>query len=84
MVIRIGNTYYTLRLGGIVAAIVVLLVIAGLASTIYKVEAEYQAVVLRFGRYAKTVDSGLQFKLPFGIDRVYQVPVKRQLKQEFG
>jgi len=84
MVIRIGNTYYTLRLGGIVAALAALALLVALATMIYKVEAEYQAVVLRFGRYSKTVDPGLQFKLPFGIDRVYQIPVKRQLKQEFG
>ena len=40
--------------------------------------------MLRFGKYVKTVDPGLRFKLPFGVDRVSIVPVKRQLKQEFG
>jgi len=84
MVVRIGNTYYTLRLGAVGAAILGLLLLIGLSTVIYKVEAEYQAIVLRFGRYTKTVNPGLQFKLPFGIDRVYHIPVKRQLKQEFG
>ena len=58
--------------------------IAGLISSIYTVQAESQGVVLRFGSYLTTVDPGLRFKLPFGIDKVYVLPVKRQLKQEYG
>jgi membrane protease subunit HflK len=50
----------------------------------YTVQAESEGVVLRFGKYLKTVDPGLQFKLPFGIDDVYVLPVRRQLKQEYG
>lgn len=61
----------------------VLLVIL-LYTSIYTVQAESQGVVLRFGRYIKTVDPGLRFKLPLGIDTVQIVPVRRQLKQEFG
>jgi membrane protease subunit HflK len=40
--------------------------------------------VQRFGKYIKNVPAGLHFKLPFGIDAATIVPVKRQLKQEFG
>lgn len=39
---------------------------------------------MRFGKYIKTVEPGLRFKIPFGVDRVEIVPVRRQLKQEFG
>lgn len=84
MVIRVGNTYYTVRLGVVGAAFLGLLLLLTVSTMIYKVEAEYQAIVLRFGKYTKTVEPGLQFKFPFGVDRVYQVPVRRQLKQEFG
>ena len=42
------------------------------------------AVVQRFGKYLKDVPPGLHFKLPLGIDVATIVPVKRQLKQEFG
>ncbi len=84
MVIRVGNTYYTLRVGVIGAAVAAFLVLIALGTMIFTVKAEYQGIILRFGKYSRTVDPGLQFKLPFGIDRVYQVPVKRQLKQEFG
>ena len=60
------------------------LLIGLLYTSIYTVQAESQGVVLRFGRYVKTVDPGLRFKMPFGIDDVSLVPVRRQLKQEFG
>ena len=63
----------------------ILLVIGVLGWTsFYTVPAESEGVILRFGRYSRTVPSGLHFKIPFGVDDVRIVPVKRQLKQEFG
>jgi membrane protease subunit HflK len=53
-------------------------------TSIYTVQAESEGVVLRFGKYVKTVGPGLRFKFPFGVDQVSILPVKRQLKQEFG
>jgi membrane protease subunit HflK len=41
-------------------------------------------VVQRFGKYLATVPPGLHFKLPLGVDVATNLPVKRQLKQEFG
>lgn len=84
MVIRVGNTFYRVpaKLVG-VAVLAVLVVVAG-GSMVYTVQAEYQGVILRFGRFAGLADPGLRFKLPFGIDQVLMVPVQRQLKQEFG
>ena len=61
----------------------IILVWAGFTSP-YTIQAEQQGVVLRFGQYVDTVDPGLHFKLPFGIDEVEPVLVKRTLKQEFG
>ena len=46
--------------------------------------AEAEGVVLRFGKFLKTVEPGLHFKLPFGIDQVSVLPTRRQLKLEFG
>jgi modulator of FtsH protease HflK len=51
---------------------------------IYTVPAESEGVVLRFGRFSRIVPSGLHFKIPLGVDTVDIVPVKRQLKVEFG
>ncbi len=84
MIIRLGRTFYTLPLRLLTAGVLLVVLLAGAVTTFYTVEAEAQGVVLRFGRYHKTVEPGLRLKLPFGIDRVYRVPVRRQLKQEFG
>ncbi len=53
-------------------------------SSFFTVGPEEVGVILRFGKYSRTVNPGLNFKLPFGIETVKKVPVERQLKQEFG
>ncbi len=58
--------------------------IAFVMSLWFTIETEEVGVVLRFGKYVRTVNPGLNFKLPFGIDKVIKVPVERQLKLEFG
>jgi membrane protease subunit HflK len=50
----------------------------------YAVPADSVAAVQHFGQYARSEDPGLHFKMPFGIDTVTIVPVRRQLKLEFG
>lgn len=70
------------RFLGLLFVIVPLLVL--LWTAFYTVEAESEGVVLRFGKYLKTVEPGLHFKLPFGIDDVTVLPTRRQLKLEFG
>ena len=69
--------------GMLVLALIGIVVLAGW-SAFYTVPSDSVAVVQRFGKYAGEVSPGLQFKLPFGIDVATIVPVKRQLKQEFG
>lgn len=73
-----------IRAGYVLGAILLVLLLIVAFTSVYTVQAESQGVVLRFGRYVKTVDPGLRFKVPFGVDQVSIVPVKRQLKQEFG
>ena len=69
--------------GGIVLAV---LVLAGLGAwtAYYTVPSDSVAVVQRFGKYHTEDPPGLHFKLPLGVDVATIVPVKRQLKQEFG
>jgi modulator of FtsH protease HflK len=55
-----------------------------LFSSWFTVEPEEVGVVLRLGKYVRTVNSGLNFKIPLLIEKVYKVPVERQLKLEFG
>jgi membrane protease subunit HflK len=66
--------------------ILAVLALAGLGgwTAYYTVPSDSVAVVQRFGKYLKEVPAGLHFKLPLGIDTATIVPVKRQLKQEFG
>lgn len=65
------------------AAIVIGIIILGY-STVFTVKANQRAVILRFGKYMETVEPGLHFKLPFGIDKVYAGEVKRIYNEEFG
>jgi len=74
--------------GGGLRPVIVLAVLAlvglGAWTAFYTVPSDSVAVVQRFGKYLKDVPPGLHFKLPLGIDVATIVPVKRQLKQEFG
>lgn len=71
--------------GGRIVSIVGLIVLAALLlTTVFSVGAEEVGVIQRFGRYTRTVEPGLRFKLPAPIERVTKVPVQRQLKEEFG
>lgn len=71
-------------LKGLFTLPLVLLIITGLWTSFYQVEAEEVGVVLRFGKFQTTTEPGLRFKLPYGIDQVRKVAVRRQMKQEFG
>ena len=63
---------------------VAILLLIGIFTTYYTVPPEAEVVVQRFGKVIETAPPGLHFKLPFGIDTTTSVPIKRQLKLEFG
>lgn len=71
-------------MGRFAAGVLLVTALIGLFSSFYQVPANSVAVVQRFGAYTKTVNPGLHFKLPFGIDEKTNVEVLRQLKLEFG
>lgn len=60
-----------------------LIVIAGFSS-FYVVDETEQAVITRLGKYTETVGAGLHVKLPFGLDKNYNVPVKVVQTEQFG
>ena len=66
------------------AAVAIIVALSFVFSLWFTVEPEEVGVVLRFGEYKRTVNPGLNFKMPFGIEQVFKVPVERQLKLEFG
>ena len=57
-----------------------LIVLAWIFSGIYKVQPDEQGVVLRFGRWADTTDSGLHYHFPFPIETVL-LPKVTQVNQ---
>ena len=64
-------------------AILLAAVIAFLTSW-YQIEPDEVGVVQRFGAYDRTTDPGLHMKIPLFVETVTKVPVRRQLKMEFG
>lgn len=64
----------------IVAVIIVLLG----TSCFYTVDVDEVGVVQRFGKFSRTSQPGLRFKLPSGIEKVTKVRVRYVFKEEFG
>lgn len=66
------------------------LIVAGLIalsaafSLVYSVGPDEVGVVQRFGKYVRTTEPGLHAKLPFGIEKVTPIKVKKVFKEEFG
>jgi membrane protease subunit HflK len=53
-------------------------------SSFYTVGVDEVGVVQRFGKYVRTTQPGLNFKLPRGIEKVSKVKVRYVFKEEFG
>jgi membrane protease subunit HflK len=68
----------------IILVIIGIVVVVFLGTSVYIVDQTEEAVVTRFGRYLGTRGPGLQFRLPFGIDKHYLVNVKTVQTEEFG
>ncbi len=63
------------------------LILIGLAivfSAVFTIQPEEVGIVLRVGKYNRTADPGLNFKMPAPIEQVLKVAVQRQQKEEFG
>jgi membrane protease subunit HflK len=71
-------------IGAVLAGVIAVVLVAAVISSVFTVKTEDVGLVLRFGKYSSTAEPGLHFKWPFGIDQVVDVPIRRQLKQEFG
>ncbi len=67
---------------GMVILVVVALII--IFTSFYTVDQKEEAVVLRLGKFNRISGPGLHFKLPFGIEKNFNVPTQRILKEEFG
>ena len=64
----------------VLAGILLLIIIFG---AFFQIKPEELGVVTRYGKFSRTVEPGLNFKIPL-IETIYKVPVERQQKLEFG
>lgn len=67
--------------------VVVIIIIAALSlvmSSFYVVDQTEQAVVLQLGKFNRMAGPGLQFKMPFGIEKNYNVPTQQIQNMTFG
>ena len=78
-----GNAIFQKIVNNLRLIVVVAVVVIAIFSTFFQVGAEEVGVVTRLGKYNRTLESGLNFKIPF-IETVHKVAVERQQKQEFG
>ena len=62
----------------------VILVVALAATSVFTVKQNEVGVVQLFGRYVRTTEPGLNFKLPLGIEKVTKVNVREIQTAEFG
>src|SRR5690625_3286950 len=76
---NLGNMLKQYRKIVIVGALALIVALG----SFFQVEPEELGVITRFGKFVRTVDPGLNFKIPFA-ETVYKVPVERQQKLEFG
>lgn len=75
---RIQEMMPNIKKGVILFAILIIAL-----NSFFQIDPEEVGVVTRFGKYTRTVESGLNYKIPFTED-VYKVPVENQQKLEFG
>jgi membrane protease subunit HflK len=68
----------------IVVVLAVVAVLVLLSTSFFVVDQTEEAVVLTFGRITKTAQPGLHFKMPFGIQKNYNVPTQVIQSEQFG
>ncbi len=81
---RRGRDYFWIAWKLVQAAAVVIVVGVGLATSIYTVPTDSNGVVKRFGKYERTSEPGMHIKIPFWVETVAVVPVRKVQKEEFG
>ena len=66
---------------GIMPILMIALAVAvlyGAFSSFYTIQPHQRGVITRFGQYVRTVDNGLHFMIPFGVDNVTKVEISSQ------
>ena len=79
-----GGSGFSISPRVITIVIVVIAFLGFLATSFFIVDATEESVVLRFGRYNRTQQEGLHFKLPLGIEQNFNVPTRVLQNMQFG
>lgn len=75
---------FEIRPSMVVLAVIIVLLLSAAATSFFSVDQAENAVVLRFGKYQRTVGPGLQMKIPFGIERNINVETQIVKTLTFG
>jgi modulator of FtsH protease HflK len=69
--------------GTFLLGIIIILAAIGY-SCFFTIETGSVGVIQRFGKFERTAQPGLNFKLPFGIERVSKIFIEKVFREEFG
>jgi len=70
-------------IGKLLAIVAIIMVLQGVYASFYKITPGEVGVVLRLGKYNRTADPGLHFKVPY-LDKLYKVDVEKIRTESFG
>ena len=73
-----------INLPGLPVIILILFLLYLGSSIVYTIGVDEVGIIQRFGKYIRTSQPGLNFKLPAVIEKVTKVKVRRVYKKEFG
>lgn len=70
--------------GSFLIIVIVFLAVPFVFSMVYRVGRQEEAIVLRFGHFARQQGPGLQYKLPYPIEEKYIVNTRKVQSEQFG
>lgn len=79
-----GGFPFNLPSSKLIPLIIGVLLMVWLSTGFYTVQPDEQGVIMRFGKYARTSNSGLNYKLPNPIESLTLISVTRVNKEEIG
>jgi membrane protease subunit HflK len=75
---------FTLQPKMILLVLIVIAAVSVVMSSFFVVDQTEEAVVLRFGQFSRMAEPGLNFKMPFNIEKNYNVPTQVVQNMTFG
>lgn len=79
-----GGLPFTIKPRLVIIAVIVIALIILITSSFFVVDQTEQAVVLLFGKFNRIAGPGLNFKMPFSIEKNYNVPTQVVQNMQFG